>query len=1164
MKIFKLNIVGINSFSKKQEINFELLTDRKLFGIFGPTGSGKSTILDCIFLAFYGQTAHKKQAKEFVNARRITAEVELVFGGGDKGDNRVYSVTRHYKLDRATNTVTVTVKLDEIYTDGTKKQIAKSEDEVNEQIIKIIGFSFDEFGKVIAMTQGQTYRLLIDSSYSKNQVFSSLFGLQNFDKSFFDKLVKAEAQTLREVAYCQGALAEIGGEEAAKLDEYKYQLATAKTVAEEIRNKTDYLREELIEKEKQKITKHHLDEAIKKIETLSKNKKEIEKKQRELDIQKASMKLDPAFKHLEGAKEQLKEIENNLKAVDSRISHNTKELAAVAKTIEKENTQKLVRLSNIELQKRQINKYMENKRNAKVLFARASKVRVMLKEANAKLIENENYYAETKKEAEEATSHLQELHNDALSLIAVTNNKSSKQVEFDQETLRTIILQNNKKIAMLESKNKTLESRASEIETQMHGINKELMEVKADIWKYYGSDKTPQESYLACLEDFVELRSAGQNYLTSSRQFAKNQNELEQFEQALVEAKEQVAIHELQITAQDNRLQKLRENSKKNVAMRESFLGQNLTSLLANYQEVGQSCALCDQVITTPLAKQEQISLSAYDFEIESLEHQTREAQAKKEELICKKTQLTQNVLFIKAEINRLSEENTTLKAEIDELVEEHSGFAGVNEENVNKLVELARIATDSLKALIDTFDKTTNELTKRQNALVQTKYKIDTNLEEIAFIKKDNELLAQNFDTSGSALKDAIKQEKQNEASSLVLKNTPQIIFEKLANRERASKEFILALARCEALKQQILNLEGEAQELLVGVDENANYAQTLRELIVEENDIRSSVRLLTVREEDLTRQISSGKIEKANLVAALAFKQNEIKQIEDEVDAVLSVFKISRKEVQLTPKIDSKQVQELEEEIKEFLVQLQVAIAARDNLSAIYKDFKQDDQTIDDAKVLFDDSNEQYIEQLRKVEQLAVKIVELQKVKDKTKYLQSKKDLMTKKLANIKILKDAAMDGKILSFALKEYINCVVEHANGVLATMTNGRYQLMYDDNFIVIDNLNGGAIRNISTLSGGETFIVSLALAIAVVMFVSSMRRKEIEFLFLDEGFGSLDKECLAYVMTALRKLNDSHLMIGIISHEQSVKAKMPRKLEISKADAFEGSTLDLVF
>ena len=71
MKPIKLKIKGLNSFIEAQEINFEILTQKGLFGIFGPTGSGKSTILDGITLALYGEVSRKSTNGHIILATSV-------------------------------------------------------------------------------------------------------------------------------------------------------------------------------------------------------------------------------------------------------------------------------------------------------------------------------------------------------------------------------------------------------------------------------------------------------------------------------------------------------------------------------------------------------------------------------------------------------------------------------------------------------------------------------------------------------------------------------------------------------------------------------------------------------------------------------------------------------------------------------------------------------------------------------------------------------------------------------------------------------------------------------------------------------------------------------------------------------------------------------------
>jgi len=95
--------------------------------------------------------------------------------------------------------------------------------------------------------------------------------------------------------------------------------------------------------------------------------------------------------------------------------------------------------------------------------------------------------------------------------------------------------------------------------------------------------------------------------------------------------------------------------------------------------------------------------------------------------------------------------------------------------------------------------------------------------------------------------------------------------------------------------------------------------------------------------------------------------------------------------------------------------------------------------------------------------------------------------------------------------------------------------------------VIDSFQGNITRPVSTLSGGESFIVSLALALGLSSLAS--QRISIDSLFLDEGFGSLDDDSLEVALNALSRLQSSGKMIGVISHVKALKEQIPLQIRI---------------
>ncbi|MCT4704401.1 exonuclease subunit SbcC [Enterobacteriaceae bacterium H16N7] len=123
-------------------------------------------------------------------------------------------------------------------------------------------------------------------------------------------------------------------------------------------------------------------------------------------------------------------------------------------------------------------------------------------------------------------------------------------------------------------------------------------------------------------------------------------------------------------------------------------------------------------------------------------------------------------------------------------------------------------------------------------------------------------------------------------------------------------------------------------------------------------------------------------------------------------------------------------------------------------------------------------------------------------------------------------------------------------------------HGRYLLQRKDSealeLQVVDTWQADAVRDTRTLSGGESFLVSLALALALSDLVSHKTR--IDSLFLDEGFGTLDAETLDTALDALDTLNASGKTIGVISHVDAMKERIPVQIRVKKINGLGVSRL----
>jgi exonuclease SbcC len=143
---------------------------------------------------------------------------------------------------------------------------------------------------------------------------------------------------------------------------------------------------------------------------------------------------------------------------------------------------------------------------------------------------------------------------------------------------------------------------------------------------------------------------------------------------------------------------------------------------------------------------------------------------------------------------------------------------------------------------------------------------------------------------------------------------------------------------------------------------------------------------------------------------------------------------------------------------------------------------------------------------------------------------------------------------DGKFVAAVVGERQQSLLGIATGLLRGMTLGRFS--FGPEFQIYD-AHTGSLRDVRTLSGGETFQASLALALAVVEQASGTGGRA-DALFLDEGFGTLDQDALALALDALAAQVSAGRLVVIISHMRAVAQHVPALLKVEKTPA--GSTI----
>ena len=214
---------------------------------------------------------------------------------------------------------------------------------------------------------------------------------------------------------------------------------------------------------------------------------------------------------------------------------------------------------------------------------------------------------------------------------------------------------------------------------------------------------------------------------------------------------------------------------------------------------------------------------------------------------------------------------------------------------------------------------------------------------------------------------------------------------------------------------------------------------------------------------------------------------------------------------------------------------------------------------------------AQEQALLQLQaELKQFATQIAQLKgMIQWEKSELEKKQVLITKLTATksraeqLNIMKKLFDRAGFVEYVSSIYLRQLCAMANVRFHRLTRNQLSLQLNDNndFEIVDYLNDGRARSVKTLSGGQGFQASLSLALALAESVQSNARADKHFFFIDEGFGTQDAASVHIVFETLRHLQKENRIVGIISHVDELKDKIPVSLSVIK-DEEQGSRIEV--
>ncbi|SDM13595.1 AAA family ATPase [Chryseobacterium taihuense] len=318
-----------------------------------------------------------------------------------------------------------------------------------------------------------------------------------------------------------------------------------------------------------------------------------------------------------------------------------------------------------------------------------------------------------------------------------------------------------------------------------------------------------------------------------------------------------------------------------------------------------------------------------------------------------------------------------------------------------------------------------------------------------------------------------------------------------------------------------------------------------------------------LIKEEKEISPKLAEQKTVFHQLEKRISELEKEISENKNQIRKALSEQQFSTLEEIQQILSQEMNVQEIRHQIQQFRIQYETLKNSILELENKLKDF-----SFNDEEFLAVENHFKAVEnELKASNDSVVKIVtEIERLE---KEFMNKENLLKdlaqlqKRAENLKIMTNLFKGAGFVQYVSSIYLRQLCDHANVRFHRMTRNQLSLQLNENndFEIIDYLNEGRSRSVKTLSGGQAFQVSLSLALALAESVQTNAQSEKNFFFIDEGFGTQDLESVNIVFETLMNLQKENRIVGIISHVEELKEKIPVSLNITK-DEEKGSLIEV--
>jgi len=1200
MKILKLRLKNLNSLAGEWEIDFTAkeYSSNGIFAITGATGAGKTTILDAICLALYGKTPrilHISQKNNEIMTRQtgdcfaeLTYEtvqgVYTNFWGQSKARKKADG-----KLQAVTH---------EVSDIKTKKILATKIKDVKNITEEKTGMDFEQFTRSILLAQGSFSAFLKASSDQRASILEQITGSEIYTEISItvheqERIQKTKLELINEKLSNLYILTDYDKKEFYKvLKENENNVIKLNSKIKQFSDAMNWLNNiDVLNKELKEVNLN--------IKTLKQKQESFSNDKERLKIANLAKELEVEYDKLLTQRKSLNKDENlqkrnnkEIKVLDNLFNQsleNLKIASCAFDTAKKEQEIELLLIKDVQILDAEIKTKLED---AKQYQKELNEIQNSIKKnLNSKIsIEKELIKAEN--DIKSASEYLltnavdKNLINDLSGI--KENLKSFNNLKKEQDALK-------KELEITEKNSDDTKKKNDVINKKLTKMDEDLLTLIVEQKKL--SNELKELLNNATIDDLRDNKVSSKDDLTNLEKLELSLSNLDKNKHFLIET--EATRKTAQIADKDNKkiLEEVLINKKQieesiQILMDNIALHNKIQSLEAERTKLkdGEECPLCGAVehpfaknnipqmnnTENQLIKKQNLLKKTINsikdlekkvitnqelvkYKIKEIENAniTMKKLINNKNIMIKQLNLNTNsvsIKFVKNKIIELSKKIKDITKTISKTVIVNTKIDKLNAQIANKKEEQSKLSKQviadniSLKYLNDEVDKLYENLKKiieiNENIKLQILKKITQfNIKDL----KNAENLLNNKKTlwlKNQEMKNKLEYNLQNIKNKLaenkLLHNSQYEQENKSKNKQVKLNDIVAALT----LKRTALyaDKKTDKEEFLIkkkvdGLDKATEQAKNLNNK--RQNDFNNLTKQIVLLDDKINKTIIDIKNKE------VSFKEQLSKSsFQDEQQFILAILSKEKREMLniIKDNLHTSQTQ-LDTNFKNITTKL-------NNLQKQ----KLTDDTIENLRNMQVELNDKLKELNEAIGELKQKLkIDFDNRKNQSKILKNK-ELQQNKTSRWQKLREliGSNDGKkYRTFAQGLTFDIMIYYANIQLTKMSK-RYFLTRNIEepleLKVSDNYQANEIRSTKNLSGGESFIVSLALALGLSQMAS--HKIKVDSLFLDEGFGTLDDEALSIALDTLSNLKQSGKLIGIISHISSLKERISSQIQVT--------------